>query len=159
MSPPDLSSALAAQYGIELIAETGFGTGLRAQIQRRYENDSGRPTLSSVPDLAELPEEARPHPGESEVAPPPDATVLAQLEEQWAKLAAAEEWLAQREVELAVLAAERDRRRGQAERLVRRARKARFELFAERDRNGELSGLARGKRRSGRRAERKARRG
>ncbi len=94
------------------------------------------------PNFAELPEEAQPDPAEPEVAPPADATVLAQLEEQWAKLAAAEEWLAEREVELAVLAAERDRRRGQAERLVRRAREARFELFAERDRNGELSGLS-----------------
>ena len=43
VSGPDLASALATQYGIELTVETGFGTGLRAQIQRRHENDRGIP--------------------------------------------------------------------------------------------------------------------
>ena len=43
VSGPDLASALATQYGIELTVETGFGTGLRAQIQRRHENDRGMP--------------------------------------------------------------------------------------------------------------------
>src|ERR671911_256558 len=39
VSGPELSNALASQYGIELKTETGFGTGLRTQIQRRYENE------------------------------------------------------------------------------------------------------------------------
>ncbi|MGZ8708503.1 MAG: hypothetical protein ACXW0R_14105, partial [Gaiellaceae bacterium] len=42
VSRPDLSNALASQYGIELTTETGFGTGLRAQIQQRHESDRGR---------------------------------------------------------------------------------------------------------------------
>jgi len=134
VSPPDLSNALAAQYGIELKTETGFGTGLRALIQHRHENYRGRPTLISVPNLEESspePLEEFPDPG----APSPgEAILLAQLEEQWAKLAAAEEWLAERERELAVLAAERDRRRDQAERLSRRAWSARTELEVQRER-------------------------
>ncbi len=148
VSSPELSNALAAQYGIELIPETGFGTGLRAQIQRRHENDRGRPMLASVPDPEDesvaapaLPEESVPELVEADAPPPGERIVLAQLEEQWAKLAAAEEWLAEREVELAVLAAERDRRRAQAERLVRRARSARLELVAERDRSEQLTSL------------------
>ena len=148
VSSPELSNALAAQYGIELIPETGFGTGLRAQIQRRHESDRGRPTLASVPDpddeQVEAPtrsEEPMLELVEPEAPPPGERIVLAQLEEQWAKLAAAEEWLAEREVELAVLAAERDRRRTQAERLVHRARSARLELLAERERSEQLTSL------------------
>ena len=142
VSSPDLSNALAAQYGIELIPETGFGTGLRAQIQRRHESDRGRPALVSVPDSEEPSDEPLPEFvfAEPEAPPPGETIVLAQLEEHWAKLAAAEEWVAEREAQLAVLAAERDRRRVQAERLSRRARDARLELAAERERNEELMG-------------------
>ena len=39
---PELASALAAQYGIELTTEKGFGTGLRSEIQRRHETDRRR---------------------------------------------------------------------------------------------------------------------
>ena len=42
VSRPALSRALAAQYGIELTAETGFGTGLRAEIERRHDGERGR---------------------------------------------------------------------------------------------------------------------
>ena len=59
VSGPELSSALASQYGIELKTETGFGAGRRSQIQRRHENErprSARPTLvesvSSDEDLS-----------------------------------------------------------------------------------------------------------
>ena len=57
-----LSLALAEQYGIDLTAETGFGTGLRAQLERRQDGDrepgaGGRadafdaaPMLALVPD-------------------------------------------------------------------------------------------------------------
>src|ERR671934_1926536 len=36
VSGPALTSALAEQYGIELTTEEGFGTGLRAEIERRH---------------------------------------------------------------------------------------------------------------------------
>ncbi len=101
VSGPELASALAAQYGIELTTETGFGTGLRSQIQRRHENDRQR-TVHLVTDADTPPvidfdaDEPAPEPEE--------APLLAQLEEQWAKLAAAEESLAERERELEELA-------------------------------------------------------
>ena len=104
VSGPELASALAAQYGIELTTEQGFGTGLRSEIQRRHESDRRRivqlvpdpPALASVPD--EVP--SKPVTDEPENG---EAQLLAQLEEQWAKLAAAEAALAERERELAEL--------------------------------------------------------
>jgi hypothetical protein len=104
VSGPELSSALAAQYGIELTTEQGFGTGLRSEIQRRHESDRRR-VVQLVPDpppLASVPEE----PPAEDVTDEPEtaeAQLLAQLEEQWAKLAAAEAALAERERELADL--------------------------------------------------------
>jgi hypothetical protein len=104
VSGPELASALAAQYGIELTTEQGFGTGLRSQIQRRHESDRRR-IVQLVPDpppLAGVPEGT---PAE-QVTDEPDtaeAQLLVQLEEQWAKLAAAEEALVERERELAEL--------------------------------------------------------
>jgi hypothetical protein len=104
VSGPQLASALAAQYGIELTTETGFGTGLRSEIQRRHESDRRRvvqlvPTPSEAPELDETVAVAilEPEPA------PADPTLLAQLEEQWAKLAAAEESLAERQRELTEL--------------------------------------------------------
>ncbi|HWN23168.1 MAG TPA: hypothetical protein VNP93_14425 [Gaiellaceae bacterium] len=126
VSGPELSNALAAQYGIELTAETGFGTGLRTVIQQRHETDRGR-ALRAVPSTDEPHErssEAQAQPEEPELeAPPPGEQLLhAQLEEQWAKLAAAEERLAESHRELTALAREYDRRRSQAERFVHRVR-------------------------------------
>jgi hypothetical protein len=103
VSGPQLANALAAQYGIELMTEKGFGTGLRSEIQRRHETDRRR-----VIHLAPPPPEDDAPPSEDEAAPidpapePPaaEAALLAQLEEQWAKLAAAEESLSEREREL-----------------------------------------------------------
>jgi hypothetical protein len=108
VSGPELASALAAQYGLELTTEQGFGTGLRSEIQRRHESERGR-TLQSVPDpvrLVEVPAEplGADQPPEL-VAPaepaPAEESLLAQLEEQWARLAAAEASLAARDAELA----------------------------------------------------------
>ncbi len=104
VSGPELASALAAQYGIELMTEQGFGTGLRSEIQRRHESDRRRivqlvpdpPQLESVPD--EVPAEH-----EADEPDTAEAQLLAQLEEQWAKLAAAEAALAERERELTEL--------------------------------------------------------
>jgi hypothetical protein len=94
VSGPELENALAAQYGIVLTTEKGFGTGLRSEIQRRHESDRRKVVqLTAVPDVVDEPEPAPSEPGG-------DALLLAQLEEQWAKLAAAEAALSEREREL-----------------------------------------------------------
>jgi uncharacterized coiled-coil protein SlyX len=136
VSRPDLSNALAAQYGMELTTESGFGTGLRAQIQQRHETNRER----AVPGEATVREEPA---AAADVAPPAETVLVELLEEQWAELAAAEahladllegQWatlataepqLAELEAELAALRADRDRLRAQAERFARRARSAR----------------------------------
>ena len=118
VSGPELASALAAQYGIELTTEKGFGTGLRSEIQRRHETDRKR-IVQLVPNVDDD--------ADSEPAPETEATILefvlapehapdsgeeallAQLEEQWAKLAAAEAALAERERELTELAESSER--------------------------------------------------
>ena len=117
VSGPDLAAALAAQYGIELTTEKRFGTGLRSEIQRRHESDRRRivslvpdppPYLEAVPSESELEAEPEPDPERDEL-PSGEAVLLAQLEEQWAKLAAAEAAVAEREGELAELSERRDR--------------------------------------------------
>jgi hypothetical protein len=95
VSSPQLANALASQYGIELMTEKGFGTGLRSEIQRRHEHDRrGTAPLAAVPDPAPAPVAVEPEPE------PPAQVLLAPLEEQWAKLAAAEAALAERDREL-----------------------------------------------------------
>lgn len=109
VSGPELANALAAQYGIELMTEKGFGTGLRGEIQRRHETDRRKVVhLTAVPEPEDEPETDEP-------AAAADVLLLAQLEEQWAKLAAAEATLADREREL-------ERRRAQVVRFVKRVR-------------------------------------
>jgi hypothetical protein len=117
VSGPELGNALAAQYGIELMTEKGFGTGLRSEIQRRHEHDRrGGPRLTAVPSPPPLEQE----PAEEE--PPSEADLLPQLEEQWAKLAAAEALLGERERELRELREVNDRLRAQVEELRRAPR-------------------------------------
>ena len=112
VSGPELANALAAQYGIELTTETGFGTGLRSQIQRRHESGRER-VVHLVPDPVHETTPlhvVKPDAAEPVLEPEPavgDTPLLAQLEEQWAKLAAAEETLAERERELAELGTSR----------------------------------------------------
>ncbi len=112
VSGPDLANALATQYGIELTVETGFGTGLRAQIQRRHEDDRGlppQPVLSIVKTPQVEPDDVAPQNGnQPDADAAAEALLLAQLEEQWAKLAAAEAALIESERELSVLKSERD---------------------------------------------------
>jgi hypothetical protein len=120
-----LSRALTEQYGIEPTSETGFGTGLRAGIERRNDRDredeiEPQPLISDTMPLLRLVPKGQ--------APEPQAVEgenlhLAQLEEQWAKLAAAEEQLADAERELTALRQAAGRRRDQAARLVDRIRK------------------------------------
>lgn len=122
VSGPELASALAAQYGIELTTEKGFGTGLRSEIQRRHESDRKRivqlvpdpPADTSAAEIELDADEPKPDPGE--------APLLAQLEEQWAKLAAAEESLAECERELEELARRRGRDVHQLEEVNERLR-------------------------------------
>jgi len=117
-----LSLTLAEQYGFELTAETGFGTGLRAVIERRQDADrppqAGGAPGASGPVLALVP---APEPDE-ELEPADDPLHLAQLEEQWAKLAAAEASLADALRELAHWRRAAERKRAQVERLLGRLR-------------------------------------
>jgi hypothetical protein len=110
VSGPQLAAALASQYGIELTTEKGFGTGLRSEIQRRHETDR-RNIVQLVPDpparleAVEAEPEAESDLGvEAEDPKAGEAALLAQLEEQWAKLAAAEDALAERDRHLVELA-------------------------------------------------------
>jgi hypothetical protein len=120
-----LSHALTEQYGIEPKSETGFGTGLRAGIERRNERDRDgeieprAPIADTMPLLRLVPEGEGPEPHAVEG----ENLHLAQLEEQWAKLAAAEERLTDAERELTALREAAGRRRDQAARLVERIRK------------------------------------
>jgi DNA repair exonuclease SbcCD ATPase subunit len=123
VSGPELASALASQYGIDLPTESGFGTGLRSQIQRRHENERGRgvrPRLVAVADLTDTAAVEEQAPAEAEPDGEREAVLLAQLEEQWAKLAAAEAKLADRELELAKVTRDYGRRRAQVARFARR---------------------------------------
>jgi len=89
-----LARLLAEQYGVEIAFESGFGTGLRAELERRHESTT-RPVASAknVPPALALANPA--------AAQTPDLlTSLAGLEEQWAKLAAAEARIAEVESEL-----------------------------------------------------------
>src|SRR6266487_4069959 len=128
-----LSHALAEQYGIEPKAETGFGTGLRAEIERRldpHRDDERKPApqiSDTAPALRLVPE---PDTNTPEHAAEVEQSYLAQLEEQWAKLAAAEARLAEAEYELTALRRAVRRRRDQAVRLVARVR-ARDRRIAE----------------------------
>ncbi len=125
VSHPALSRALAEQYGIELKSETGFGTGLRAKIERSH--DQGRDQeigperrlSETAPALSLVPEPA----GTEAEALDSEDLLLAQLEEQWAKLAAAEERLLDAKHELTALRRAVRHRRDQAVRLVDRVRR------------------------------------
>jgi len=110
VSGPALSRALAAQYGLELTTEAGFGTGLRVEIERRHPRGRG---VELVSDL-QIKQEA---------AAAVDDLHLGQLEENWARLAAAEERLADTERELTTLRQKIQRRRAQSKRLIERVRK------------------------------------
>jgi hypothetical protein len=118
-----LSLALAHQYGIDPPTETGFGTGLLAAIQLTREADDAHvtatPDSETPPRLALVPAPANPDPG---LEDPIELLPLAGLEEQWAKLAAAEEQLATAERELRSLARTNERRARQVVRLIARLR-------------------------------------
>jgi DNA repair exonuclease SbcCD ATPase subunit len=110
VSGPALTNALAEQYGIELKTEEGFGTGLRAEIERRH--TTRRPPAAAEEGVvaeppAEPPVETEPSDenGHGDAAL---AELEPQLEEHWARLAAAEAELAARDARIAELEAELD---------------------------------------------------
>jgi hypothetical protein len=132
LSQRALSLALAEQYGIDPPAETGFGTGLLAAIDLRqgWASDQSsaarRPASNGVPALALVPEASTSDAEHGSVFEPFGLTnvlPLANLEEQWARLAAAEERLAETECEIADLRRANDHQRGQIERLIERLRR------------------------------------
>jgi hypothetical protein len=94
VSSTALARLLAEQYGVELTLDTGFGTGLFGELERRQNGDG---TVRVVPDAPLRRAERRR--GERRAAQP-----LGGLVEQWARLAAAEA----RVVELESLIKERD---------------------------------------------------
>jgi DNA repair exonuclease SbcCD ATPase subunit len=111
VSGPALTNALAEQYGIELKTEEGFGTGLRAEIERRH--STRRPPVAPEEAAVGLPPEALVetetngdggHDGLAGDVPLAD--LEPQLEEHWARLAAAEANVAAREARIAELEAE-----------------------------------------------------
>src|SRR5207237_290156 len=88
---PALTNALAEQYGIELKTEEGFGTGLRAEIERRH--STRRPPAAVEKVAEETPPEAPVETEPTDANGPGDAALAElepQLEEHWARLAAAD---------------------------------------------------------------------
>jgi hypothetical protein len=110
VSGPALTNALAEQYGIELTTEEGFGTGLRAEIERRH--STRRPPAASEEAVTDPTPEApaeTPIQAETNGNGHGDAALVElepQLEEHWARLAAAEATVAAREARIAELEAE-----------------------------------------------------
>lgn len=81
VSSTALARILSEQYGMELTLDTGFGTGLFAELERRQRGES-TVVLAAVP----APRRAERRRGERRQGAQP----LTALVEQWAKLAAAE---------------------------------------------------------------------
>jgi hypothetical protein len=84
ISSTALARLLAEQYGVELTLDTGFGTGLRAELERRLDESDSESEHSEPMTLTLV--EAPPEPDNADDTP---HTPLAALEDQLAKLAAA----------------------------------------------------------------------
>jgi hypothetical protein len=95
VSSSSLAQLLAEQYGVEISYDTGFGTGLRAELERRHESKSRpEPVEPEIQPILKLADPIDDGNGSDPLAP------LAGLEEQWARLAAAEARVAEMESEL-----------------------------------------------------------
>ena len=124
VSRSSLARALAEQYGMELTVETGFGSGLQARIERRHDESNAWQLASGPQSNQELPPLVLVQPVEEPPAPVEDtSTQMAALEEQWAKLAAAEDRVAEVERELENVRASAGRREAQVVRFVDRVRR------------------------------------
>jgi pyruvate/2-oxoglutarate dehydrogenase complex dihydrolipoamide acyltransferase (E2) component len=84
VSSTALARLLAEQYGVELTLDTGFGTGLRAVLESRQDDANGQ--AADEPAVLTL-VEAPPNPN---IKDDTAHTPLGALEDQLAKLAAAE---------------------------------------------------------------------
>jgi hypothetical protein len=111
VSSTALARVLAEQYGVELSLDTGFGTGLFAELERRQ--GGGTVVLHEAEAAPRRAERRR---GERRRGAQP----LAALVEQWAKLAAAEARVA--ELESAIR--ERDARIAELSEIGRRRPKS-----------------------------------
>ena len=134
-----LSRVLSAQYGVELKSETGFGTGLRAELERRHDQEhesleppefivAQLPPLQLAPPLSPVTEDAR----------------LTDLEEELEALRQTSEYgheeatrlseaLNAREAELDALREAHDRRNAQAAKFAARMRSLQDELVGRRE--------------------------
>ncbi len=92
-----LTRVLAEQYGVELAVDTGFGTGLRAELERRLDAQGTPVPTGAVLALVDMAPESDP---DQALRP------LAGLEEQWARLAAADARIADLERQIATLGLE-----------------------------------------------------
>ena len=141
ISHPALSDTLARQYGIELTSESGFGTGLRALIERRHAA-SRQGVLPEAFADGEI--EAEPVELEDVVRAPDQLIALEpQLEEQWARLAAAEAKVAERDASIEELKQELADRAAaastQGRALNRRLRALRKELARREQKTASLA--------------------
>lgn len=110
ISSTALARLLAEQYGVELTFDTGFGTGLRAELERRQ--DEAEPmTLTLV--------ETPPEPNKADDT---GHTPLAALEDQLAKLAAAEAQVAELESVIDAMRARAKERDGEVADLIEQVR-------------------------------------
>ncbi|MDX6482998.1 MAG: type pilus assembly protein PilB, partial [Gaiellaceae bacterium] len=97
VSHPALTDTLAGQYGIELTSESGFGTGLRSLIERRHAAGR-RNALPASPGEEKTEYDLETFEVEDVLRAPGELIALEpQLEEQWARLAAAEAKVAERD--------------------------------------------------------------
>jgi hypothetical protein len=100
-----LARLLAEQTGVEFDVDSGFGTGLLAELQRRKSglptpDDFSEPTVAGpwTPTIIHTSYEPQPSPQQ------PVMSTFAALEEMWARLAAAEARIGELEHELRALA-------------------------------------------------------
>jgi len=91
-----LARVLAEQYDVEFTVDTGFGTGLLGELERRQRGAAEIEPAPPSTSQATEPESGGFIPGLYEVVKTP----LAALEEVWARLAAAEARIADLELEL-----------------------------------------------------------
>jgi hypothetical protein len=103
-----LARLLAEQTGVEFDVDSGFGTGLLAELQRRKgglptPDDFSEPAVAEpwTPTIVHTSPEAHLHPQQ------PMMSTFAALEEMWARLAAAEARIGELERELRTISHDR----------------------------------------------------
>jgi hypothetical protein len=100
-----LARLLAEQTGVEFDVDSGFGTGLLAELQRRKEG-TPEPVVDDFSETTPPPPREHWTPTIVQAAPEPQSagmSTFAALEEMWARLAAAEARIGELERELDTL--------------------------------------------------------